>query len=118
MDLFALIRSVRRVFDENDVAYFVEELKGLYAEFQDGEPFYEASRYLEAHRDSWKKVTSEAEAASLSLIVEERLATVMSYLGFMNRYTFASVRTIDVLKYRHYKDPEYNPCQRFTQEFP
>jgi hypothetical protein len=106
LDLFILIRNLRRVFDENAIVYFVEELKDLQSEFQEGKPFYEASRFLEAHRHTWKKVGQE-EAASLSILAEERLATVLSYLGFMARYTFASVRNIDLLKYHHFPKPVY-----------
>lgn len=99
LDLFVVIRSIRMAFDENRIAYFVEELKDLHAEFQEGKPFYEAARFLEAHRHSWKTAPQD-EAAYLSILTEERLATVLSYLGFMARYTFASIRNIDLQKYR------------------
>ncbi|MCB0583476.1 MAG: CHAT domain-containing protein [Phaeodactylibacter sp.] len=105
-DLFALIRSVRQAFDEHDIPYFVEELQELHPEFQEGRPFYEAARFLEAHRDSWK-TTDAQTAAGLAVVAEEKLATVLSYLGFMARYTFTSVRNIDLLKHRHEKNPRY-----------
>jgi hypothetical protein len=104
--LFALIRSIRLVFDKNHIPYFVEELSDLHPQFLEGTPFYEAARFLDANRDSWKKV-DQRTAINLAIEAEERLASIFSRLGFMGRYTFASVKTIDVLKYRHQKKPNF-----------
>ena len=49
----------------------------------------------------------EQQALQLCATAEEKLATIIGGLGFLANYTLASVKDIDVLKYRHLKQAKY-----------
>lgn len=116
-DYLGLIRTVRLVLDDNALPYFVDELQQLRDILEEGVPFFEACRFfidLKPRLDT----LGEREAAALSATGEENLATVLGRLGFVARYTFASVKNIDVLKYRHQRDPRFrHMIVRLEQRF-
>lgn len=101
-DFLPLISSIRQALDANDCPHFVEELQARQEIFEPGQPFHEAcSFFSDVH--ARLPGLAESEAFDLSILAEEKLAAVLVELGFVARYTIASVKTIDVLKYRHEK---------------
>ncbi len=109
-DFVALIRSIRLVLEQNELPFFVEELKNLSRIFNEDTEFDTACRYLEAIRQQFARQGSpgDEEAAQLCPLAENKLATVFGALGFLARYSLSSVRHINVLKFR------YPPAARFN----
>lgn len=103
---FQLIRNIRLLFDDHEISYFVKELEGLHPLFEEGNSFYEACRFLENNKNAWKNI-GQGAAEQLSVMAEEKLAVILRHMGFLANYTFASVKNIDVLKYRHRRQPNY-----------
>lgn len=108
-NFFALIKTIRIIFDQNNIAYFVEELADITQIFSEQSDFYNACLFLETlkRRFAARSQFEKAEADQLCIIAEEKLTHVFTQLGFMSRYTMASVKEIDVLKYRHLPTPHF-----------
>lgn len=104
-DAIALIRTIRIAFDQHEAEYFVEELKTLREAYREGHPFYEACRFFMEIKPRLDGLGPEATALAIS--AEEQLSTALSALGFVARYTIASIKNIDVLKNRSQKSPSY-----------
>lgn len=118
-DFFPLITCIRGVLDTNNIPYFVEELSYLREIFREGEPFYDSCRFMESVKKQLQANTvGKGEAESLCILGEEHLARVLGELGFVARYTFASVKNIDVVKYRHIKEARFrHTVVRLIQRF-
>lgn len=103
-DHIALIRAIRLYMDESGEAYFVEELAQLVEIVQQGSPLSVSDQFF---RDLEPRLKSLGDSAGALLCIEaeEHLSNVMKHLGFVARYIFASVKNIDVLKYRHKLKP-------------
>lgn len=108
-DFFPLIKTTRDIFDQNEIAYFVEELSEVGKTFNEQSDFYNACMFLETlkRRFAQRVQFEKNEADELCVIAEEKLTAVLSQLGFLARYTMASVKEIDVLKYRHLLTPMF-----------
>jgi hypothetical protein len=107
-NFFPLIAGVRGILDQNELPYFVRELKYLSAIFQAGDVFYEACQFMESTKKQLAEGTlSQAEVKTLCMLAEENLAKIMDHLGFIAKYAFASVKNIDVIKHRHIKLPRF-----------
>ncbi|MFN7118298.1 MAG: hypothetical protein ACK4TA_15970 [Saprospiraceae bacterium] len=106
-DFFPLIKAIREIFDQNGVTYFVEELTDVSQTFNEHSDFYNACMFLETlkRRFAQRFQFEKNEADQLCIVAEEKLTAVMQQLGFLARYTMASVKDIDVLKYRHRATP-------------
>ena len=103
-----LIASVQRILDANETPYYVEELAQMAPNYEQKGAMFESSHYLEHLKKKLSTESlSEEDAQQICIIAEENLATFLQHLGFIARYTLASVKDIDVLKYRHFKTPMY-----------
>ncbi|MEK7256100.1 MAG: CHAT domain-containing protein, partial [Bacteroidota bacterium] len=119
-DFVALIRSIRLVLEQNELPFFVEELKDLSRIFNEDTEFASACRYLEAIRQQFARQGSpgDEEAAQLCPLAENKLATVFGALGFLARYSLSSVRHINDLKFRYPPAALFNhKVIRLKQEF-
>jgi hypothetical protein len=104
-----LIVHLRRLFDRHGIHYFVEELADLKNLFKEGQSFYDSCLWLSRlHRSLQDWPPSDQQGRILCRPVEEHLCMVLRPLGFVVRYTFASVKNIDLIKYRHRKQPTYH----------
>lgn len=108
-NFFPIIRTIREIFDTNKVTYFVEELVDISQAFNEQSDFFHACNNMETLRKQFAQRVQfdQNEAARLCVIAEEKLAIILSKLGFMARYVMTSIKEIDVLKYRHNKNPKY-----------
>ncbi len=107
-DLTKLIGELRGALDANDKPYFINELKDFAKKLNESEKHQDALQFLEHLKSkAFSKQLTEEEAKQLCVIAEEKLATILREIGFLSNYTLASVKTIDVLKYRHYVNPKY-----------
>lgn len=118
-DHLPLIKNIRLLFDQENIPYFLEELSHLRQIAEPGQPFYEAWNFMESMR---RKITSampgKAEADTLCIMTEEKLAIIMGETGFIGRYTFASVKDISVVKSRHLREARFkHTIVRLIQRF-
>ncbi|MCB0629564.1 MAG: CHAT domain-containing protein [Saprospiraceae bacterium] len=104
-----LIIHLRNLFEQYRLTYFIDELSGMDALFREGHPFYTSCLWLSRlHKSLQLQPPTEQQGRSLCRSTEEHLCEVLRQLGFIARYTFASVKNIDLVKYRHRKHPVYH----------
>lgn len=107
-DFFPMIRGVRQLLDREEIPYFLEELGQLRKAYDVGLPFYEACQFMESmKRKLAGQAPEKAEADTLCMMAEEKLDVILQHTGFLGRYVFASVKNIDVVKYRHIKQARF-----------
>ena len=107
-DFLELVKTVKAVFDRNEIRYFVQELADLRNLIQDDEVFAESLQFLNGMRLQVRQYAPDPSTlAYLSQRGEECLAYLYSKLGFMARYRLATVHSIDVEKYRHRREPGF-----------
>lgn len=119
-DFVPLIRSIRLIMECNDLPFFMEELPEISKNFNSDTPFAAACLFLGALRQRLtdEGALTDAEAVQLCPTAENKLAAVLGELGFMAAYSLASVRNINVLKYRYPAEPLFNhKVTRLSQEF-
>jgi len=114
-----LIKVIRKFLNDNQINYFIDELQHLTDIFKEGEIFYEACTFLDSIKERvFAKKIGEQDAVLICTLAEEKLAQIMSELGFIARYTFASVKSIGVVKYRHSKQAKFkHHIVRLVQRF-
>lgn len=106
IDHIELIRAIRQVFDRHGLEYFVDELKELKQLVEGETPFTAAYRFFK-ELALLQKNLGPREAELLCIDAEDHLANTFAHLGFVARYSFTSVKNIDVLKYKHEAYPRY-----------
>lgn len=127
-DFVDMIRSIGRSFEAEDIDSFLIELDGpdeagaatrLAALLEEGGIFCRACSFMQSlWRQTSDRRVSEQEAAPLCKMAEENLAAILGELAFIVRYTFASVKGIDVIKYRHWDHAQFNHrIVRLVQRF-
>lgn len=100
-----LIATIHKYLMDNQLSYFMDELKNLSTVLKEGGLFFEACQILNSIKKRIKNNKIGAtEALGLCSLAEERLSNIFSELGFFANYTLASVRNIKVAKYRHSKE--------------
>ncbi len=120
-DFFPLISDIRSIFDANDIPYFIDELEQLHVIFRADTDFFGACMFMERIKKQLSRSRTPFgpdEAANLCVLAEEKLAAILSQLGFIANYSLASVKTIDVIKNRQIKTPRYkHNLVRLVQRF-
>lgn len=109
-NFFPLLRSISLFFKEHNIAYFIEELDAISAQFDEHTDLYNACTFMETIRGKLARGArgvDQTEAEQLCMIAEEKLARVIGDLGFISRYTLASVKDIGVIKYRHFPQARF-----------
>lgn len=105
-DHLLLIKSLHSFLDSlNDgkgINYFVGELSGLRELMKVDHPFSQACNFLtHLHQQA---VAGKIDVADIPIFCqegEEHLCHFFKELGFLHRYTLASVQDIDIERYRH-----------------
>ena len=118
-DFMPLIQHSRAWLAAQGVDCVVVELSKQPQLFSEQGRFYRACRSLEAVKTQLaQRSPVQADANTLCILAEEQLATVLGELGFLVRYTFASVKNIDAIKHRHIKKPRFkHRLVRLVQHF-
>lgn len=108
-DFFPLLREISQFFNEKEIPYFIEELETVSEQFAQHSDLHNACAFMETLRGKQARrgVVDRAEAEQLCVIAEEKLAEVIGRLGFISRYTLASVKDIGVIRYRHFPQARY-----------
>lgn len=99
-DYFSVLRLLRDALEGAGEAPFVEEITRLREDFMDSEDAKNACFFLETLRRQ-TETAGVLEMPELCARAEQALALLFGKLGFLGRYLLATVRNIDVLKFRH-----------------
>ncbi|MCB0629400.1 MAG: CHAT domain-containing protein [Saprospiraceae bacterium] len=107
-DHLLLIKSLRSFLDSlnegQGIHYFVQELSELRSLMQVDHPFSQACNFLtHLHQQAVAGKIAEADIPLFCQEGEEHLCHFFEELGFLHRYTLASVQDIDIERYRHQK---------------
>lgn len=112
-DTFAfipLIRQLRLSLHAAGVPYFVEELTNMAALMEYDSAFHRACTYFDFLRQRLGREGDAqlmAETGRLCVEAEQHLAAMFAELGYLARYTLATVKQIVVQKYRHTLKPRF-----------
>lgn len=97
-----LIRELRTLLDELKIDYFVEELGDLEELIAKETDFHKACDYFDLLRERVAAESiSQNEYPSSCMRAEDALADLFAELGYLAHYTLATIKHIDVVKYRH-----------------
>jgi hypothetical protein len=103
-----LIETVSRIFNENKIEYFVQELKTVEKNFIDKDDFYYALLFMENMK---KKIIEdnieENEIEDFCHQTEEHFGIILKQLtAFFIKYKLTTIKHIEIIKYKH-KDAKY-----------
>ena len=103
-----LITTARLIMEASNKKYFVEELSTLTDAYNTKGALYDAVSYLEfVHVKIEEKTIPGEEAKAMCINGEQKLAELFGHLGFITTYIMASVKDIDVLKYKRFIKTRY-----------
>ena len=105
-DYFSVLRLLRDSLEGAGAAPFVEEVTRLREEFMGNEAVKNACFFLETLRRQTDSAGA-LEMPELCARAEQSLALIFGKLGFLGRYLLATVRNIDVLKFRHTGEAQF-----------
>lgn len=106
-DYYSILALLREALAQHQIRPFISELDELRSEFMENEAVKNACFFLETLRRQLDHAAG-SEITELCARAEESLATIFSKIGFMGKYLLATVRNIDVMKYRHTEAAIFN----------
>ncbi len=104
------IRSLRQALDKANIQYFVEELTQMIRLIAEDTPFRRACNHFDFLQQRLLKQNDTQllpDIGHLCVEAEKHLAAMLAELGFLGRYTLATVKEISVRKYRHQKEASF-----------
>lgn len=105
-DYFALIRTLEAAFPKENAALFITEFAELEAQFLANEAVENACFFLETLRRQLV-VAGAMNMQELCDRAERALADMFKALGYLGNYILATIRNIDVQKYRYKQDAQF-----------
>ncbi len=99
-DYFSILHLLRETLEGADEMPFVAECSHLREDFMSNETVKNACFFLETLRRQ-TETAGAPEMPELCTRAEQALSLILSKLGFLGHYLLATVRNIDVLKFRH-----------------
>ncbi len=105
-DYVPLIRAVSEIFTENKIQPFVEEFGDLQKTFYAEDAFHTAQLFLEEMKRELEGAITADEIESFCVQAEDQLCEIFTHLGFCAKYTLATIKSIDLQKFRH-QPPSY-----------
>ncbi|PHN00845.1 CHAT domain-containing protein [Flavilitoribacter nigricans] len=103
-DYIRLIRAIRIIFDENDIPYFIEEIARAKKALYEDEAFIHAYRFMQYMREKQPHVERKLEAGEIEsycVQAEKHLGDIFRQLGFCAKYSFHTVKQINLIRPRH-----------------
>lgn len=103
-DYIKLIRAIRIVFDENDIPYFIEEIAEAKKALYENEAFIHAYRFMQSIRElqpQLERKIGAGEIESYCVQAEKHLGDIFTQLGFCAKYSFHTVKQINLIRLRH-----------------
>lgn len=107
LDHFSVLRLLREILRENEASIFIEEYAQLREEFLENEEVKTACFFMENLRRQSEFELPAPELPGLCARAEESLSLIFSKLSFLGNYLLATVRNIDVQKYRHTEQAQF-----------
>ncbi|MGB3080439.1 MAG: hypothetical protein WBB31_15270, partial [Saprospiraceae bacterium] len=103
-----LMSTAKQIMDASSKKCFIEELHALSDTYDSKGPLYDAVSYLEfAQNKAAEKALPAEEAKEICINSEQKLAELFKHLGFVTNYIMASIKDIDVLKYKRFLKTKY-----------
>ena len=103
-----LVSDIQQHLASNNVEYFLDELELLSDLFENNEPYKAAHGFFETLRvnmlDGSKQVQIQEQIQEYCLKAESNLGELLKHLGFCARYTFYTIKNIELVKIRHQKE--------------
>lgn len=104
-----LIRSIRQIFDDNQVEYFIEELKTLRKIINEDAEFVAGHQFMESIK--WLLLKNRMDQHALPnnyLQAEYYISVLLEKLGFCAKYRLTAIKRIDLIQPRHKTTPVYS----------
>ena len=109
LDYVPFLLQLREYLDVYPEAYFVEELRKWAAEIIHVPEYASACEYLSfLRRQTVAKNIAQGDIPEMCQRAEHSLSKFLSELCFLAQYTLASVKHIDIQKFRHQQEATYN----------
>ena len=108
-DYLHLITAIRKIFDANEVEYFIDELREMRKLLYDDQKYADAHQFLQVIKQQLYKDQAKFDAKELNALclqAEGHLSYIFKTLGFVVTYKLVTVKDIGLIKERH-KDPAY-----------
>lgn len=103
-----MVSGIHQHLSDNNVDYFLDELDKLSELFKKNEAYKEAHQFFETLRtnmlDGSKQVQIQEHIQEYCLKAESNLGELLKHLGFCARYTFFTIKNIELVKIRHQKE--------------
>jgi hypothetical protein len=97
-DYFWLTATIKRIFDENKITAYMEELEALKESLIKADETYEAYRFMEQEvrtRLLANNILNE-EVEDLCLAAEEKMGMLLSACGFMCKYQLVTIKDVEL----------------------
>ncbi len=106
-DFVQLLRVIGRIFEKNNIPFFVEEFAALRSEFKEETAFYKACQTITEIRQLLHAQSIEPDnIESLCVQAEQNLCIIFEKIGFAAKYTLMTIKNIELIKIRH-QQPKY-----------
>lgn len=104
-----VLRAVRQVFDQNNITYFLEELRSVATlAADDAQPFTKACVFFESVKLKLASgEVTDQEGEILAIDAETQLCAFLHPFGFLAKYGMNSIKDISIYKNRFYLTPKY-----------
>ncbi len=105
-DYFSLIRTLQSSLQTENEALFIQEFSALNEKFLANEAIKNACFFLETLRRQLE-VANAMDMRELCERAESALANIFKELDYLGKYILATIRNIDVQKYRYKQDAQF-----------
>jgi len=105
-----LILNILEIYEGRTHEFFIPQFRDLKDLLNTQNPFQDAYFFLHILQSQLKQeelLENSLEIPQLCQQGEESLIVLVGKLGYLAEYTLAAVKNIDVLRYRHLKQPQF-----------
>ncbi|MCB0634641.1 MAG: CHAT domain-containing protein [Saprospiraceae bacterium] len=102
-DYVKLMHTIGRIFEDNQIPYFINELKGVRLDSEKEPAVMQAYNYLNALLEliNDNGELSSEQIESLCLQTEEHLGIILKKIAFLVKYKLVTIKNIELQKRRH-----------------
>lgn len=97
-----LINTITDFFDDHQIHYFIDELKGVQTDAKKNQDLYQAYVFMNSLYDSLQEdnITS-GQVEALCLEAEQHLGIILKTVAFLLKYKLVTIKNIELIKHRH-----------------
>lgn len=107
LNQFTILQLLGPLLEDAETTFFIREFGQLKEDFLLSDEVKTACFFLESLQQHPDFAFPPSELAELSARAEESLAEIFGKLGFLGKYLLATVRNINVQKYRHTNQAQF-----------